>query len=439
MSWWRPDPAPRQYDCRLHPRAHLWMGVCEQPAAKYASHQNTRRMAAAVALQPTATRLLRLLDNRTTVVIGDSHSLNLWCALTCWLLSEGAELSLGASAAGPALVTRLPPYEARWLLPACASTGRPHCGDAAVDHPACGAQELERLATVAATEPLVVLHNPCGAYAGDHVRKAVQAALKRAPSLERLASHADPVRALCGATCAHPSLDRTKYRSLVAAAAGRLERISKARRSLGILALSPFTHFPEVEGALATLGLDELIDGAGSYDRFALSSIVWLAAQLRHNHTELIRSSLGFQRPGWSNWKQGTGNFDPSLAVGVSRRCATTDASCLPTVLTSRMRAAGPTEVRRVLRSTECEARAARARGPNDDWRQEIERDAARAAGIPLLDTQRARLERWDAHPGIQGGRPERGNNVLDCAHAAAVPGGFDGELVALFDVLERV
>ena len=92
------------------------MGVCEQPAAKYASHQNTRRMAAAVALQPTATRLLRLLDNRTTVVIGDSHSLNLWCALTCWLLSEGAELSLGASAAGPALVTRLPPYEARWLL-----------------------------------------------------------------------------------------------------------------------------------------------------------------------------------------------------------------------------------------------------------------------------------------------------------------------------------
>ena len=116
-------------------------------------------------------------------------------------------------------------------------------------------QELERLATVAATEPLVVLHNPCGAYAGDHVRKAVQAALKRAPSLERLASHADPVRALCGATCAHPSLDRTKYRSLVAAAAGRLERISKARRSLGILALSPFTHFPEVEGALATLGL----------------------------------------------------------------------------------------------------------------------------------------------------------------------------------------
>ena len=56
--------------------------------------------------------------------------------------------------------------------------------------------------------------------------KAVQAALKRVPSLERLASHADPVRALCGATCAHPSLDRTKYRSLVAAAAGRLERIA---------------------------------------------------------------------------------------------------------------------------------------------------------------------------------------------------------------------
>ena len=51
MSWWRPDPAPRQYDCRLHPRAHLWMGVCEQPAAKYASHQNTRKIAAAVALQ----------------------------------------------------------------------------------------------------------------------------------------------------------------------------------------------------------------------------------------------------------------------------------------------------------------------------------------------------------------------------------------------------
>ena len=32
----------------------------------------------------------------------------------------------------------------------------------------------------------------------------------------------------------------------------------------------------------------------------------------------------------------------------------------------------------------------------------------------------------------------ERGNNVLDCGHAAAVPGGFDGELVALFDVLDE-
>ena len=40
--------------------------------------------------------------------------------------------------------------------------------------------------------------------------------------------------------------------------------------------------------------------------------------------------------------------------------------------------------------------------------------------------------------PESKAGGIERGNNVLDCGHAAAVPGGFDGELVALCDVLDE-
>ena len=63
----------------------------------------------------------------------------------------------------------------------------------------------------------------------------------------------------CGATRA-PVFDHEISSSGRRRPPGAIRR----RGALGILALSPFTHFPEVEGALATLGFDELIDGAGS-------------------------------------------------------------------------------------------------------------------------------------------------------------------------------
>ena len=89
-------------------------------------------------------------------------------------------------------------------------------------------------------------------------------------------------------------------------------------------------------------------------------------------------------------------------------------------------------EVRRVSKLFEVQGTRGEGARPNDDWRQRRARRGS-SGGIPLPDTQRS-AEPERTNPGAGG---ERGNNVLD-GYAAAVPGGFDGELVALFDVLDE-
>ena len=60
-------------------------------------------------------------------------------------------------------------------------------------------------------------------------------------------------------------------------------------------------------------------------------------------------------------------------------------------------------------------------RGVSSTWRQRVETAAARAAGIPAIDSVRARLPRWDTHPAIQGGSArEQGRGQGNTAHLSA-------------------
>lgn len=87
-------------------------------------------------------------------------------------------------------------------------------------------------------------------------------------------------------------------------------------------------------------------------------------------------------------------------------------------------------------------ARHAKTRAASSVWRQRLESSAARAEGVPyLLDGVRARLARWDLHPGLQGGRgasPRRRANRFDCTHSSLAQGSFDGEMLGLQKALRE-
>ena len=88
---WKPSTEPAVYDCRAAKlRLPLWSQVCSKAAAKYQGYQPSLQSLGPRSCNGThahAHRMLRQLDGRTVAVLGDSHALNLWCALTCWFSS----------------------------------------------------------------------------------------------------------------------------------------------------------------------------------------------------------------------------------------------------------------------------------------------------------------------------------------------------------------
>ena len=85
------------------------------------------------------------------------------------------------------------------------------------------------------------------------------------------------------------------------------------------------------------------------------------------------------------------------------------------------------------LRAVSCSPRTA----SGVDWRTAVERAAAAAAGVHVLRTFAARLERFDVHPGIQGGGTDI-RRTFDCAHSALAPGAYDAEVHALARILDK-
>ena len=179
---WSDSAAPSLYDCRDSEKFAVWRTACGHASAKYSANQPSLRRASCGSAD--ATRMLNLMANRTVVVLGDSHALNLWCALTCWFYRKMRPSVSQVPRAQPLLGGR-PVVDMcvggsciSWMLPACFASHR--CGIAGAMIGAssndCGMPLLHELirasnstsSTSGAVQGgalrFVVLFNWCGAY-----------------------------------------------------------------------------------------------------------------------------------------------------------------------------------------------------------------------------------------------------------------------------------
>ena len=132
-------------------------------------------------------------------------------------------------------------------------------------------------------------------------------------------------------------------------------------------------------------------------------------------------------------WRQARGNFEPSVAFSPAITACTGSselASCVDKFVRAHH---GP----QALRASDCVARAT-TRCSAPDWRVALERRVAATAGIPVLRSWEARIQRHDAHPGLQyGGRATMSSN-FDCSHSSLGDGVYDPEVSAFFDVVDK-
>ena len=70
-------------------------------------------------------------------------------------------------------------------------------------------------------------------------------------------------------------------------------------------------------------------------------------------------------------------------------------------------------------------------------WLLQLEEEAARAAGVPLLQRWRTMRDRHDAHPGRLHKVSYEGYDYIDCVHTIPAPGVFDADLVGLLALLK--
>ena len=436
---WLPTISPAVYDCssRAYP---LWKTTCRMVARKYSAHQPDQ-----LSLQwkpcrgpvASAERMMRQLSNRTVVVLGDSNSLNLFCALTCWFSqADGVEVeplaASHSSGVGPEMRMRhRSGYTMSWLLPDCYRRGT--CGQpsAAVGNVKdCHASSIKRLIAAATSggHQFVVLHNPCGVYEHSPLYKVGVAWSRSGLKLSQLAESPEPAEIWLKSKQIGPWLAKDKeqwHRPYEAKAnySARLLRtlVDSAPGGVRVVVETQPPHFPS-----ASLGprAELVVDGtAGSFEMFALGSLQWLhrLAQLQPNGTDAI-AAYGIRQICFSSYAQRPGNFEPSFAYGSASIACESNVSCIR-------------EMRRVgrLRAVSCSPRNATASGV--DWRTLAERTAADAAGVHVLRTFKARLDRFDVHPGIQGGGTDI-RHTFDCSHSSLAAGAYDAEVQALARIL---
>ena len=398
-----------------------------------------------------ATRILQLLHNRTVVVLGDSHALDLWCGLVCWFATTGGaqlgRLSVKPPLSGSWVLTMdLPPFKTHWQVPLCASgDGKGQCGQGT--HcgtlrkgsclPGCGHNLFQQL--LHKPERLFVLWSPCAQYAAAgklHSGMMLRSGLK----LERFRQlGTDPLAAICPAIC--PNMANTtihSYAQVARRAAYGLRALHKSSSSSGgALVQALPAHFPEVEGMLTPWHAQRL-DGLGSYDRLVASGLLWLHRQLANNDTEALLQ-MGVDT---------LEHAEPSLLLGTSRMLETfkCDRSASQSCLLQLVRSigGGPGGLRHHLRAARCAPlpdaevdRPLLAATTPPDWRQRIETAAALEANVPLLASYVSRRRRWDLHPGIQGGHPSQRSSKYDCSHSVIAADAYVTEVIWLQRALE--
>ena len=219
-----------------------------------------------------------------------------------------------------------------------------------------------------------------------------------------------------------------KYLEAVRSAAAALRALrNSAPGALGVLVETLPAHFPTGVGFLTDdVYVDTYQLDSGSFERYGVAAMLWLHTLLNSPNGSAKVQAMGVRTPAFSSWKQSPGNFDLAFPYGAAGRCAASadsdDLSCF-------LRA------RRALRPRNCSTFLEGDRRPVS-WRIAFEREAAREARVPLLSAYDARAERWDAHPGIQGGA-DVSNAIFDCAHSSLAPGVYDGEVISLVRLLE--
>lgn len=251
----------------------VWQTVCRSIATKYRAHQpalqaSRWQCSGDSHSAPNATRMLHQLANRTVLVLGDSHALNLWCALTCWFASDQSVVTGTAVEAGP---TGLPvlrmhatvgsvrrqhgtsPPAAFWAMPRCYSAKSNRCGESmAMVHntETCDHGFLQRLAAGPAAQGhrFVVLYNPCGVYRHSLLYN-VGTSWTRSISLHELAATDDPQRIWRSLVSAPRGggLWHGPYNASVRHAAALLRQLADATDGgVGVLVETQPAHFPEV-------------------------------------------------------------------------------------------------------------------------------------------------------------------------------------------------
>ena len=354
MSW-ASDPTPLAYDCSPSHAPHLkamsaWSRTCRIAAARHKPRQAARLLSwrDSGAGRPNVWQLVQQLGNRTVWILGDSHVLDLWCALACVVLRASHSSDFQQRGSQWQLVTRLrpddhgqppgPDREVRWRVPTCAYAkggvcgGGTHCGTLGRTSCRLGCG-LSLLPSPDADEGVVVLYSPCPAYAGSPLMQTVLQALQareRAELHRFRALPSPPLRALCEAhvrNCSGRAFELSAaadhYWSTVTTAARALHRLHEQSdgRSVGVLLLAPTAHFPALEGFGDPWSLTRL-DGVGSYERHLASALNWLHAHLhRANGTavEELASWLGIASANPTSYRGESSQFESSLALGISR------------------------------------------------------------------------------------------------------------------------
>lgn len=473
---WVTDAMPNVFDCRtLHgPSFTVWSGVCGSLTKRYEYHQHNARKLRWVAStnnQPNASRMLEQMSNATVAIVGASHEAALFCALVCWFVSEGAQLDAAWQRlpfnGSKSLLMRMGTSHMYWMIPPCLAHGGLPCSmGARAKEGVCFDPLLKQLAEAARARPILVLHNACGQYAHSPEFDSVSCAMRKVKRIGQFHAMHRPLSGMCSlcgeqqscnkledpASQAPPAEDFARFkdatqrwhhwRNASLRAVARLREVDAAGcagglPSRGVLLNSQPAHFPEVFGA------PWAADGEGSYERFIANGLAYAHRVLHRRNGSAAFLGMGFAHLAMSTYAQGAGNFDASVALGVARAEAPlaceelSPLDCLNRHEARKIR--DPRDLRSKYRLRTCEPRTGATTQPNTDWLHRAELEVATAARVPLLDSFKARLERWDVHPGIQGsGEPSALRNTYDCSHSSFVPGAYDGELTALQHLLDN-
>lgn len=156
---WQSAADLHAYDCRAHANP-TWESACPSSVVRKPASGDARRLRYVVP-EADVTDTLRRLHGRTMLILGDSTSVELWCALTCAFMQVGARLApqphaTALSRAISGAVTVGMSHDALkvsmdWMLPSCGAA-KPHCWHGHSVHSAhhCGHDFLDALRRVGA-------------------------------------------------------------------------------------------------------------------------------------------------------------------------------------------------------------------------------------------------------------------------------------------------